>query len=213
MITQETIIAALHGYAPRPISTNRDFSVLIPLVEKNGVPHILFEVRADELDVQPGEISFPGGAIEEGETKQEAAVRETVEELGVVQSDINVLAELNYLVTYSNLTVYCFLGSIPCRAIETSTINRAEVKETFMVPLSFFLETEPVRYINRIIIEPDPGMPYEKISPSGEYAWHTGTNNVFIYTWSEPNTGKERIIWGMTAKLIYDFMQLIGRQI
>ena len=213
MIAQEKIVEALRGYTPRSISTNRDFSVLIPLVEKDGVPHILFEVRADELDVQPGEISFPGGTIEKGETNREAAIRETVEELGVAQRDINVLAELNYLVTYSNLTVYCFLGSISCRAIETSTINKAEVKETFMVPMSFFLETEPERYVNRIIIEPDSGIPYEKISPSGKYAWHTGTNNVFIYTWREPNTGKERIIWGMTAKLIYDFVQLIGRRI
>ena len=213
MITQKEIRDALGGYTPRPIGTKGDYSVLLSLIEKDGTPHILFEVRSDDLDVQPGEISFPGGAIEENETRQEAAIRETAEELGVAQCDIDVLAELNYLVTYTNLTVYCFLGAISRVAIEASTINHAEVKEIFLVPLSFFLDTEPERYINSIIIEPDPGMPYEKIAPSGKYAWHTGTNDVLFYTWHDPETGKERIIWGMTAKLTYDFVRLIRRQI
>jgi 8-oxo-dGTP pyrophosphatase MutT (NUDIX family) len=209
MITRAEIENALCDHVPQPVSSVRNFSVLLPLIEKNGVLHILFEVRADELDVQPGEVSFPGGAIEAGETAREAAVRETAEELGVVPDDVTVLAELNYLVTFSNLTLYCFLGFIPYPALETAAWNRAEVKEPFLVPLSFFLETEPEVYINRLVVEPDKALPFEKIAPRDDYAWRAGTNEVLIYTWPDPDTGTERIIWGMTAQLTRDFIRLL----
>jgi 8-oxo-dGTP pyrophosphatase MutT (NUDIX family) len=203
------IETALRGHVPRPISATRDFSVLLPLVEKDGALHILFEIRAEELDVQPGEVSFPGGAVEAGETAREAAVRETVEELGVAPQDVTVLAELNYLVTFSNLTLYCFLGSLPYPALRAAAWNRAEVKEPFLVPLSFFLDNEPEVYRNRLVVEPDPNLPYEKIAPRKDYAWRMGTNEVLIYTWTEPETGKEYIIWGMTAQLTRDFIRLL----
>ena len=213
MITQDTIKNALRDYTPKAITGDRNYSVLLPLTEKSGEPHILYEVRSDDLDVQPGEISFPGGAIEKGESKQEAAVRETVEELGISPNSIDVLAELNYLVTYSNLTVYSFLGSVPYSVLETASINLAEVKETFTVPLSFFLENKPEQYFNKLVVEPNPDIPKEKIAPYGEYDWHTGTNEVLIYTWFDPEAGIERIIWGMTARLTYDFVQLIRRNL
>ena len=41
-----------------------DFAVLVPLIEKDGEFHILFEVRSPKLKSQPGEVCFPGGAVE-----------------------------------------------------------------------------------------------------------------------------------------------------
>ncbi|GHU61889.1 coenzyme A pyrophosphatase [Clostridia bacterium] len=210
MITRAEIENALRGHVPRPISSGRDFSVLLPLVEKDGAPHILYEVRADELDVQPGEVSFPGGAVEAGEQAAGAAVRETAEELGVAPDDVTVIAELNYLITFSNLTLFCFLGSLPYSALESAVWNRAEVKEIFLVPLSFFLENEPEVYSNRLIVEPDKDLPVKKIAPRDDYTWRTGKNEVLIYTWTEPETGKEYIIWGMTAQLTRDFIRLLS---
>jgi 8-oxo-dGTP pyrophosphatase MutT (NUDIX family) len=214
MITREEIENVLRDYTPRPISPtrHREFSVLLPLVEKDGELHILYEIRADDLDVQPGEVSFPGGAIETGETAREAAVRETTEELGVVSQDITVLAELNYLATYSNLTLYCFLGVLPYPALESTEANRAEVKETFLVPLSFFWETEPAVYVNHLVVEPDPSLPLEIITPKDGYTWRTGTNEVLIYTWPDPGAGTDRVIWGMTAALTRDFIRLLRKK-
>ena len=54
-----------------------EFAVLAPLVRVDGETHLLFEVRALHMRRQPGEVCFPGGQIEEGETPLEAAVRET----------------------------------------------------------------------------------------------------------------------------------------
>ena len=72
----------------------RGASVLIPLVWKDGEPHLLFEVRAYDLKVQPGEVCFPGGRIEEGETPQDAVLREVSEELFVRKEQVRILGLL-----------------------------------------------------------------------------------------------------------------------
>ena len=52
------------------------------------MPHLLFEVRADTLDRQPGEVCFPGGHMESGETPAACALRETEEELSIPSAAI-----------------------------------------------------------------------------------------------------------------------------
>ena len=87
-------------------------AVILPLVEKDGQYWILFQKRADNIH-QPGEISFPGGRIEtEDSSPQEAAVRETCEEIGLDPEDIKVIAPLDIMVSPLNTTLYPFLGEI-----------------------------------------------------------------------------------------------------
>ncbi|MCY1690780.1 hypothetical protein OVA29_08950 [Exiguobacterium sp. SL14] len=43
-------------------------TVLVPLVEQDGEVYLLFQVRAKTLRSQPGEIAFPGGRIDLGES-------------------------------------------------------------------------------------------------------------------------------------------------
>ena len=57
------------------------YAVLVPLVYRKGEPWLLFEVRADTLGRQPGEVCFPGGRMEGVETPTDCALRETEEEL------------------------------------------------------------------------------------------------------------------------------------
>ena len=59
----------------------RQYAVLVPLINISGVTYLIFEKRSNKLKRQPGEICFPGGKLEENETMQECAVRETEEEL------------------------------------------------------------------------------------------------------------------------------------
>jgi hypothetical protein len=61
---------------------NRKASVLIPLISIANEPHILFTQRSTIVGSHKGQISFPGGHVEEGESSLDAAIRETYEELG-----------------------------------------------------------------------------------------------------------------------------------
>ena len=70
-------------------------AVVIPLIQKDGEYHILYEQRAMELAHQPGEICFPGGRVEVGEDPKQAAIRETTEELLVDADQIELLAALD----------------------------------------------------------------------------------------------------------------------
>jgi len=200
------IAGKLKNHIPEPIGRYGYYAVLLPLIERDGALHLLYELRAAELDVQPGEISFPGGRVEPGETPREAALRETAEELGVAAREIEFLAPLNYIVTYSSFTLYSFLGKIEWEALAAAAPNRAEVAETFLVPLDWLLTHEPKVYINRIVPQPAPDLPVDTLTglfSGGRYAWRTGENTVPVYT--EPGG---RVIWGLTARLTQDFVRL-----
>ena len=196
-------------HVPKPVGSWQHCSVLLPLVESDGELHVLYELRAKSLEVQPGEVSFPGGGVEAGETPAEAALRETVEELGLPADAIEIVSELDYLITYRNLTIFCFLGVIDADALKNTSVNRGEVEEYFLVPLSWLLENDPETYTNRVISEPAEDLPLEKLAPHGGYNWSTGASVVPIYTWPDPHSGKERIIWGMTARLTLAFTGLL----
>ena len=73
------------------------YAILIPWVEIDSVNALLLEVRS-QLVKQPGEVCFPGGRSECGETVTETAVRETCEELGLRPEDIEVISERDSLI-------------------------------------------------------------------------------------------------------------------
>ena len=66
-------------------------AVIIPLIKTDGGTEVLFEVRSKKIDHQPGDICLPGGAIKEGETPQQAAVREACEELLIEEKQLDVI--------------------------------------------------------------------------------------------------------------------------
>ncbi|HMA60291.1 MAG TPA: NUDIX domain-containing protein, partial [Halanaerobiales bacterium] len=64
----------------KPLGVKAKYAVLVPMLRLEDKLHLIYEIRSEEIGTQPGEVSFPGGRIEEGETAREAAVRETEEE-------------------------------------------------------------------------------------------------------------------------------------
>lgn len=191
---------------PRPIDweRNRRFAVLLPLVEKNGVLQLLFEVRALQLSHQPGEVCFPGGAVEAGETDREAAVREAQEELLLSKNQIEVLAPLDILTTPANLTVTPFLAWIKDYS---DTFSGEEVDRVFTIPLSWFLEREPECYRTEIHTVPKPDFPFALIPEGRQYNWKKGQYEVFFYR------HEQAVIWGMTAKILYSFVKLYQKSV
>ena len=208
-LTINDIKSALRNRIPEPIGGWSYYSVMLPLVEKDGELHILYELRSKTLKVQPGEVSFPGGFIEKGETAEQAAIRETAEELGLPQSAVETISELNYLITPGNRTLYCFLGKIDADALDKAEINCHEVEDYFLVPLNWLMENEPKIYVNRIITEQAVDLPMDKLAPEGKYNWRSGKSSVPVYVWPDSKKNTKRYIWGMTARLTMSFIETI----
>jgi 8-oxo-dGTP pyrophosphatase MutT (NUDIX family) len=199
----EYIKEVLRNKSPKPEGKYEVFGVMIPLIEVNGSPHVLMEVRSTDLKNQPGEISFPGGRMEEGETPAYAAFRETMEELLVPEDSIQILGALDYLVTPFNYIIYPYVGVIKGIKFESIKGNPGEVEKIFAVPLYHFLNNKPRKYQIHVKIQPLGEFPFELIPGGSDYNWKTGTYPVYFYKYGEI------IIWGITARIINNFIEIL----
>ncbi|MBI4330269.1 MAG: CoA pyrophosphatase [Chloroflexi bacterium] len=88
-------------------------AVLVVLFEKDGHTHILFTRRTQVVEYHKGQICFPGGGCEEGETRAMTALRESFEEIGLRAEDVELLGELDDIKTQtSHFIVSPFVGRI-----------------------------------------------------------------------------------------------------
>jgi 8-oxo-dGTP pyrophosphatase MutT (NUDIX family) len=129
---------------PTDINTYKQSAVLALLLDTNNGAQpaseleILFTVRSSELKNHSGQISFPGGRSEDGETIRQTALRETCEEVGISQTRISLLGDLTPLyIPISKNMIYPVLGHHVGEL--TTRMNTGEVEEIFSVPLSAFL--------------------------------------------------------------------------
>jgi 8-oxo-dGTP pyrophosphatase MutT (NUDIX family) len=109
--------------------------VLCALFEEIGEAHVLLTRRSSNLRSHTGEVSFPGGRLEDGEAPVAAALREAGEEIGVDPAQVEILGQLSPLSTYSSrATITPFVGVLPARP--KLTANPAEVERAFDVSLA-----------------------------------------------------------------------------
>ena len=115
-------------------------AVLIPIFYDHGQYHILFTERSDEVVFHKGQVCFPGGTQEPSDSSLLlTALRESEEEVGLEAKDIEVLGELDDILTFTtNYVISPFVAFIPTpHSLKT---NGKEVKGTFSVPLSFLID-------------------------------------------------------------------------
>ena len=175
-------------------------AVLIPLVEKDGEWHVLFEVRAFTMRKQPGNISFPGGKIDETDASPlAAALRETYEELGVDPQSIEILGNLSPFVTSPAFVVYPFIGVIDAKKLHM--LNKDEVEEVFTVPLNWLLTHEPNMHYVSFEPKPPKDFPYDKIANGENYQWREIKMEEWFYEY------ENYTIWGLTARLLKHFVE------
>ena len=188
------------GHTPGLMGARHAFAVLCPLVERPGGPHLLFEVRAAELR-QGGEVCFPGGKLEPGETPEAGALRETEEELAVPASEITLLGRTDFLCSQRGFLLHPFLGLVSPAGMAAMRPSPAEVAEVFTVPLSFFRETAPDIRRYELLPQVPEDFPYGPVGIPRDYPWARGRAEVPIWYY------KGRAIWGMTARLVREIIR------
>ncbi len=176
---------ALASYQPRRIE--RDglprAGVLIPIYEEEGVLHIILQVRTELVEHHKGQISFPGGAEDPGDTSLlMTALRESEEEIGLKRGDVEIFGQLDDIVTISNFIVSPYVGRVTAPAPYPFATSEIEVAELLAVPMPHLLgppglNTEPAPWRDRMVPPPS-------------------------YTFGE------HVIWGATGRILQQFLEL-----
>lgn len=175
---------SLRGRVPQrqEVPGFREAAVLVPLVVRAGVPHLVFTLRSPELSTHSGQVSFPGGKLDPGESHVAAALREAEEEVGLERGHVEVLGLLDDVVTPTGFIITPVLGVVAERA--RLLPSSAEVAETFELTLDA-LRT-PGSYEDMGDVE-RAGRVYRLV------AYRCGTRN----------------IWGATARVVSQLISLL----
>jgi len=165
----------LNGPAPAAmVARARPAAVLAPIVARPLGLTVLLTLRASNLRAHSGQIAFPGGQIELGETPQEAALREAREEIGLEARSIEPLGWLDPYLTGTGFRVAPLVALIDPSF--TLAVNRLEVAEVFETPFAFLMDPANHRL--------------------EELEWHGQVRTFYAM----PHEG--RYIWGATAGIL-----------
>ncbi len=159
--------------------------VLIPIMERASELTVLLTQRSAALKHHAGQVSFPGGRMEEyDETLEQTALRETREEVGIDAQHVSVLGYLQTMPTITGYAVTPVVGMVS--AVASLKIDPTEVEYTFEVPLSFLMDAG-----NDVHAQWDARG--QKV-PMVEFHW------------------QDERIWGATAFMILSLRELLLKQ-
>ncbi len=172
----------LAAHEPRELHIDgfRRASVLVPLLNGPNGTELLFTVRAARLKSHAGEIAFPGGRLDPGETHVQAALRETEEEVGLTVAPHQVLGRLSDHPSPAGYVATPYVASLPWP--QELTLNPAEVDAVFTVPLA-----------ELAAIEPDT-----RVAELARYR-----RLLYSYPWGE------YLIWGFTGNVVRDLLEVL----
>ena len=178
-------------------------AVLLPLFEENGEIKLLITQRALDLDRQHGDFCFPGGHAENNESPEETAVRETFEEIGIEEKDIDILGRLDFIVSAFGLYIIPIAAKTTPEAVKNISISRSEVEKVIAVPLKFFMETEPEKYTINMLYDFPEDFPFNKIFGGKNYQWSKPKMVEYFYEY------EGNVIWGLTAGIIRNLCSIL----
>ena len=190
------------GHQPGLLGARHSYAVLCPLVERPEGLHLLFEVRARNLS-QGGEVCFPGGRMERGETPAQCALRETEEELSIPAGQVSLLGTPDFICNQMGFLLRPVLGLVSPAGLAALRPSPDEVAEVFTAPLSFFAETAPEPWRYELVPQVPEDFPYESVGIPRDYPWNHGWVDVPVWYW------QGHAVWGMTARLVQDLIKAL----
>lgn len=124
---------------PEEAEQGRRSAVLVAVFEEAGEAWMVLTRRAQHMRNHRGEVSFPGGRQDEGEALLDTAKREAFEEIGLASDTVEVVAELDHLVTVSSqAAIVPFVGILPGRPVNLVP-NPEEVELILTLPFAELL--------------------------------------------------------------------------
>jgi 8-oxo-dGTP pyrophosphatase MutT (NUDIX family) len=158
------------------------------LYQDRGRWHVLYTRRTESVDSHRGQVSFPGGRIEEQDAgPEQAALREAREEIGLAPESVEVLGRLDSLLTVTQFLVTPVVGLIPWPT--TFHLNSVEVATTFGVGLDWLSDPDNLEVRLRRPLVPGPSVP------------------VYYY-----RPFQDEVIWGATARITLDLLEALGER-
>ena len=160
----------------------RPAAVLAAITERDDRPGFLLIHRPSNMRSHPGQVAFPGGKIDPGETAEEAALREAYEELGINGRDVTVIGTSDTYRTGSGYAITPVIAVVP-PDLELHP-SPTEVAAWFAAPVDFVFD------------------PANHTHHSG--FWQGRTRSYIEILWQEHR------IWGVTAGIIANLAKRIA---
>ncbi len=182
------------GVTSSPRSDERISAVMGLLVDGPSGAEILLTRRSTKLNSHRGEISFPGGRTDEGESIVDAAIRETFEEVGIAASSLAVHCELSPLSTFvSRSYIVPVIASIPFKP--QLHLNEDEVERALWVPLAELIR--PDTYVSEIW----------SFATAAQLENHDGdrpSHQPMHFFYLDDET-----VWGATARMLHELLSVV----
>jgi 8-oxo-dGTP pyrophosphatase MutT (NUDIX family) len=173
------------GYSEIDLSDGKHLkcaAVLIPMLWHEDEWHLLYTRRTDRVESHKGQVSFPGGACDEGETTPEqTALREAEEEIGLNPGDVKVLGRLTNMITITYFRVTPVVGVIKWPSV--FRVGEHEVARIFTIPLGWLA------------------------NPSNRWQFERPGTDLTLIAY-HPYDGE--LLWGATARMTVDFLKVLG---
>jgi 8-oxo-dGTP pyrophosphatase MutT (NUDIX family) len=181
---KNSVKSALQNRTPRQVAPNehKEAAVLILMFEKDNSPHILVTKRSEKVATHKGQMSLPGGSLDQEDADiQETIFRETEEETGIHRSKIEIIGRFDEYLSISGFHITVFIG---CTGYPVEyNFNIDEIVDHVEVPLEIFTKHEGLEF--------------------DTYAFFGGNQKIYRYMY------KGNMIWGLTSIIVTEFVEKI----